>query len=211
MSKLSTRARVTLLTMTCFIAMLVSAAVAQQNRAAIRPAAAPVAVTDGSYPGEIRAFAGEACPSNWLPADGRELQVAAHASLNAAIGDLWGSTNVSSFQLPDLRGEFLRGWNHNRDNGDPSSRERIIPPGAPIDASRGSDQVGTSQRDQFLRHQHTTDLTARWGDKYADTIGFSADNGEHPHGGFSLPTTPTGGAETRPRNVYVLYCIRDGR
>jgi hypothetical protein len=47
------------------------------------------------------------------------------------------------------------------------------------------------------------------GDKYADTIGWSADNGQHPGGNFTIGTNAPGGNETRPTNAYVTYCIRD--
>lgn len=170
-------------------------------------AAAPI---PGVYSGEIRAFAGASCPAGWLLADGTEVMVAQHQNLNAAIGDLWGSTANDRFKLPDLRGTFLRGWNNSRaSGGDPEATTRSIPAGAPVSA-KGGDQVGTNQSDAFRSHNHKTPATARWGDKYADVIGFSADNGQYPGGAnTNLPTDSNGGTETRPQNVYVLYCIKD--
>ena len=172
----------------------------------------PKMVAPGEFAGEIRAFGGQSCPANWLVADGTELPEAGHASLVAAIGDLWGSTEAGKFKLPDLRGTFLRGWNQGRDGkgSDPEAAGREIPPGAPINPSTKGNQVGTYQNDQFRSHSHSITKTARWGDKFADDIGWGADNGSHPHGGFTFTTDATGGAESRPSNVYVLFCIRDG-
>jgi hypothetical protein len=91
------------------------------------------ALAGAAYPGEIRAFAGSNCPVGWLIADGSEVKDADHPALVAAIGDLWGSSAVGKFKLPDLRGVFIRGWNNNRSDGDPQAADRTIPQGAPID------------------------------------------------------------------------------
>jgi len=42
----------------------------------------PKMVAAGEFAGEIRAFGGQACPANWLVADGTELPEAGHASLS---------------------------------------------------------------------------------------------------------------------------------
>jgi len=177
-----------------------------------RPKAAPLAAAAGEYPGEIRAFAGEHCPANWLPANGAELDSGSHKSLEAAISDLWGARTTGKFYLPDLRGVFMRGWNKDRagQGSDPEAPGRQIPPGAPVDPAIKGNQVGTYQDDQIINHQHAITQTARWGDRYGNDIGWGADNGQHPNGNFTIPTSPAGGTETRPKNVYVLFCIRDG-
>src|SRR5215471_11320816 len=101
----------------CVLGIGVVTFVAQTKLAAPKQslAAPPKMVAPGEFAGEIRAFGGQACPTNWLVADGTELPEAGHASLLAAIGDLWGSTETGKFKLPDLRGSFLRGWNQGRD------------------------------------------------------------------------------------------------
>jgi microcystin-dependent protein len=199
----------------CLLLIFASATVWAQNKVPAKKVSqkAPLAAVPGEYPGEIRAFAGEQCPANWLVADGKELDTSAHKGLEAAISDLWGASAPGKFNLPDLRGVFLRGWNQSRagTGADPEAPGRQIPPGAPIDATLQGNQVGTYQDDQFGSHSHQITQTARWGDKVADTIGWGADNGQHPHGNFSIPTSAAGGPETRPKNVYILYCIRDGK
>jgi microcystin-dependent protein len=179
----------------------------------VLPKTAPVAPAPEGYPGEIRAFAGPIPPVGWMLCDGRELNETDYPKLYAAIGDLWGSSGKGKFNIPDLRGAFLRAWNEKRTDrwADPEAAGRLIPPGAPVDPNVMGNQVGTLQADQFLSHTHVTTLTARWGDKFADTIGWSADNGQHPHGPFDIATAPNGGAETRPKNAYVMFCLRDGK
>jgi len=170
----------------------------------------PKLIAPGEYAGEIRAFGGSMCPKNWLVADGTELPTQGHQALSDAIGDLWGATQQTTFMLPDLRGVFLRGWNRDRaNNGDPEAKARSIPQGAPYNSTDLGNQVGTYQPDQFLSHTHTLPLSSRWGDKYSSTTGFSNDDGQFT-GLVQPPTNAAGGTETRPRNVYVLYCIRDG-
>src|SRR4051812_36434165 len=89
----------------------VSSSAHAQRAGAARPIETPLKPLppDQAYAGEIRAFAGEKCPPNWLPADGTEYPEKDHKGLLAAIGDLWGATTISTFKVPDLRGVFLRG------------------------------------------------------------------------------------------------------
>lgn len=180
----------------------------------LTPTSAPAAVaTAGVYPGEVRAFAGPIPPKGWLVCDGREFSESEYQLLYQAIGDLWGSSAPGKFKIPDLRGLFLRGRNDTRVDryNDPESAGRELSAGAPVDPALRGNQVGSLQGDQFFLHRHTTRLTARWGDKYGDTIGWGADNGQHPAGVISQDTDVSGGAETRPRNAYVLFCIFTGK
>jgi hypothetical protein len=203
----TTNSRVTI---TVLLVLLAAMAGATQVRPRVAAAALKPLPPDYAYPGEVRAFAGETCPTNWLLADSAEYPTAAHKRLEAAIGDLWGSSAPGMFKVPDLRGMFMRGWQQGRpvgDGGDPEAATRTIPPGAPIDPTAKGNHVGTSQGDTFTQHVHTTTLTGRWGDHHGDTPGWGIDDGQWAN--YSLPTSPAGGTETRPRNVYLLFCIRD--
>jgi hypothetical protein len=195
---------------TMFLVLLAALVGATQSKPLAAATAPNPLPPDYAYPGEVRAFAGEACPESWLVADGKEYPTSAHKRLEAAIGDRWGSSSTSTFKVPDLRGMFLRGWQRDRvaSEGDPEAASRAIPPGAPIDAA-GGNHVGTFQGDMFARHSHTTTLTGRWGDHHGDTAGWGYDDGNWPGGGVGIATSTEGGAETRPRNVYLLFCIRD--
>ena len=65
--------------------------------------------------GEVRAFAyGGKCPATWLKADGSPLPKKDYPELEQAIKVTWGEPDQLTFNLPDLRGVFLRGWNDGR-------------------------------------------------------------------------------------------------
>ena len=89
---------------------------------------------------------------------------------------------------PDLRGVFLRGRNYDRPptDGNPS----------------GDTPLGTYQVDELKSHDHGYTV---YNDKIPRTGGSTADiwRNDKP-----ARTTPTGGLETRPRNVTVNYYIR---
>ena len=134
--------------------------------------------------GAVMAFAMFVVPTGWLMCNGAEVSRSTYAALFSAIGTTYGSGNGSTtFNLPDLRGEFVRGY----------------------DDARGVDPgrwVGHFQSDQIGSHAHTYDRPSISGGTQA--VG----------GNNSLPqvngswTGSTGGNETRPRNVALLYCIK---
>lgn len=61
-------------------------------------------------PGTVIAFAGGTVPNGWLLCDGSAIDRTTHARLYNAIGVAHGHGNGSTtFNLPDFRGQFLRG------------------------------------------------------------------------------------------------------
>lgn len=107
-------------------------------------------------------------------------QSGTQTGIHAPFGDGDGST---TFNVPDLRGEFVRGWDS----------------GAGVDTNRS---FGSSQADAFATHTHT--VTA---------VGSGANSPGSPCGGIatspsSLTTGATGGTETRPKNIAMMYCIK---
>ena len=53
--------------------------------------------------GEVRPFAFGQAPKDWLPCDGRVLEVSQHAALFSVIETRFGGDGQKTFQLPDLR------------------------------------------------------------------------------------------------------------
>ncbi|MDF2867072.1 MAG: phage Tail Collar Domain protein [Gammaproteobacteria bacterium] len=89
-----------------------------------------------SLTGIVVPFAGKNPPSGWLECDGRAVNRILEAKLFNIIGDTFGKGDGSNtFNLPDLRGEFIRGWDHERG----------------IDPER---KLGHSQEDQLQTHRH---------------------------------------------------------
>ena len=61
--------------------------------------------------GALMYYATTNIPSGWLFCDGSAVTRATYASLYSAIGTTYGSGDGSTtFNLPDLRGQFIRSW-----------------------------------------------------------------------------------------------------
>lgn len=135
-------------------------------------------------PGDIKYTARSAAPDRWLKANGAAVSRTAYAELFAAIGTTYGAGDgFNTFNLPDLRGEFLRGWDDGRG----------------VDGGR---VLGSWQADAFKSHSHPIQMYEsgdRFGNRPADASGFT---NQVAH------TDSVGGPETRPRNVALLTCIK---
>lgn len=63
--------------------------------------------------GQIIPLANETVPTGYLECDGSAVSRTTYADLFTAIGTAWGNGDGSTtFNVPDLRGVFLRGWDH---------------------------------------------------------------------------------------------------
>jgi len=158
-------------------------------------------------PGAVIAYMGTNAPNGWLLCDGSAISRTQYASLFAVIGTSSGyGDTTTTFNLPDLRGVFLRGVNGTRSdgNGDPDAANR---PG-PANGANGGNAVGSYQRDQLRSHTHTGSREIGYNQGYNGSglhgSEWQADTGRQD--GFV--TDPTGGSETRPVNVYVNYIIK---
>lgn len=144
--------------------------------------AAPVSIV--SY------FASNTAPTGWVKANGAALSRATYARLFAKIGVTFGAGNGSTtFNVPDLRGEFIRGWDDGRG----------------VDANRA---FGSFQADMFKSHTHEL-----WGNDRGTfngqlfAAGLYQDDAERAASDVGAIRN-TGGAETRPRNIALLACIK---
>jgi microcystin-dependent protein len=150
-------------------------------------ARANLGIVDSAFlpSGMVAPFAMNAAPTGWLECDGSAVSRTTYASLFTAVGTTHGSGDGSTtFNLPDLRGEFIRGWDHGRG----------------IDSGRS---FGSSQADDFEAHTHTFSV------KTSDTEGGAfADATTTSTGSGTVTTDSTGGAETRPRNIALLYAVK---
>jgi microcystin-dependent protein len=59
--------------------------------------------------GEVMPFAGNFVPTDYLPADGRLLQIADYTALFSLIGTFYGGDGMTTFAVPDLRGRTIIG------------------------------------------------------------------------------------------------------
>ena len=155
---------------------------------------------NGLPAGAISYFAMGSAPQGYLKANGATVSRTTYAELFAAIGTAYGAGDgVNTFKLPDLRGEFVRGWDDGRG----------------IDSGR---VMGSWQADELKNHNHQL-YDASAGDPTVPPGVDSRDWGfdTRPWNGVSKPLSygsPTfrtsfyGGTETRPRNCAMLACIK---
>ncbi|MEI6604888.1 MAG: tail fiber protein, partial [Verrucomicrobiota bacterium] len=62
--------------------------------------------------GTIVAYGGITAPTGWFMCDGTSKSRTTYAALYAAISSAFGSSSTTEFNVPDLRGRFLRGWDN---------------------------------------------------------------------------------------------------
>lgn len=150
-------------------------------------------------PGALISFAGATCPVGSIEADGSSLlRAGKYASLFAATGTIYGTADGTHFNLPDLRGKFERGWSHGTSNDpDRASRTACNAGGAT------GDNVGSCEADQFKAHTHLGQVQNGAAASFGGIIVWKLNTGSPTD-----PTSSSGGNETRPLNVYVLYCVK---
>ena len=178
-------------------------------------AALPQAVPTGS----VHVMATTTAPSGYLKCNGAAVSRTTYADLFGIIGTTWGEGDGSStFNVPDLRGEFVRGW---ADNGS-------------VDSGRS---FASSQSDQNKQHNHgVTDgghnhsindpghihqvqySNSDSGDGVIEESGTGL-SGQEPTlsatTGITINNATTGisinndgGSEARPRNIAMMYVIK---
>lgn len=67
------------------------------------------AVDQLPYLGTVALVAADYCPTNSLPADGRELQAREQQALYALLLNCFGGEEQKTFKLPDLSGKAPKG------------------------------------------------------------------------------------------------------
>jgi microcystin-dependent protein len=169
--------------------------------------------------GSVIAFATETPPLGFLQCDGSTVSRTTYSSLFSVIGTTFGIGDGSTtFEIPDLRGEFIRGWDNGAGN-DPDSGSRT-------DSGDGTtgDNVGTKQSYKTEDHKHATPFSAGGtGNIGYDSTGafgtsatsFTRDKRDSNAGDtgtnaawLTNDTLESTSGETRPRNVYMMYCIK---
>ena len=144
-------------------------------------------IGNGSVPpGAVMHFAMNSVPTGWLRANGAAVSRTTFAALFNAIGTTYGAGDGSTtFNLPDLRGEFLRGWDDGRG----------------VDSGRA---FGSAQAGEIQSHTHVVQNVS------TSSADVSFVNMAHVNamGNGSRTSNATGGTETRPRNVALLACIK---
>ena len=164
---------------------------------------------NSDFIGLIGMFPTTTAPAGWLKANGAAVSRTAYAALFSRIGTVSGAGNgTTTFNLPDLRAEFLRGLDDGRgvDTGRALGSAQAFAVQTPVMANGGTFKaffVSTSRTGNFASS--------------VDAINSISESG--PLGNFSDPigavetssisrATIALASETRPRNVALLACIK---
>ena len=170
-------------------------------------------IVAGVPTGSVFCMAVISIPSGYLECNGAAVSRTTYSALFAVIGTAYGSGNGSTtFNLPDLRGEFIRG----------------------VDRGRGVDSgrnIASSQGSQNAQHNHSATSTSTVTDPgHKHNLNFNmgsiissggafglkdsgnADRMFTATTGISVSTSTSignqGGNESRPRNVAMMYIIK---
>ena len=173
-------------------------------------------IANGVPAGSVFTFATTTVPSGYLECNGAAVSRSTYASLFSAISTTWGVGDGSStFNLPDLRGQFVRGWDNS----------------AGVDSGRS---FASSQSDQNKEHNHTASTTSLTGGIRKISEGFGAggsatgvftktsdgnnsitgSSSTSPVGGVDFDGSHThtiandGGTEVRVKNYALMYVIK---
>lgn len=151
----------------------------------------PPGASSSVPPGAVFWFPTNTVPAGYLECNGAAVSRSTYAALNAVaaaisygapfgVGD--GST---TFNLPDLRGYFLRAWDDS----------------AGVDPGR---TIGSIQADAVIAHTHTINLNT--GGQGATNAGNTAQ--QVGTNSTTNGQSPAGGTETRPKNVALMPVIK---
>ena len=161
--------------------------------------------------GSVYTFAGATVPTGWLKCNGALLSRTTYASLFAVIGTTYGAGDGSTtFALPDLRGEFVRG----ADDGRGVDAGRVL---GSAQAGQNASHTHTASTSPAGGHSHVFENLARMPDQdrgIGNASLWSIDStvtqttsavGDHIH---AVTVNADGGNESRPRNVAMHYIIK---
>ena len=151
--------------------------------------------------GTIIAFAADNPPTGYLACNGQEVSRTTYSALFSVIGTKYGAGDGSTtFKVPDLRGEFLRGTGTNtttRHSGESVGVHQNE--GLPNISGTLGDVESNSASGAFSRTTGTVHVGTGNGASTFGTITFSASNSNAIYGASSHVT---------PTNTSVLYCIK---
>ena len=168
--------------------------------------------------GSVMPFASDAgkVPAGWLLCDGKEINRLEYLNLFNVIGTAWGyGNNSTTFNLPDMRGVFLRGV-----SGDSGKDEDTALRASLKDGGNSANNVGSYQSDAIrnitgeIETGHSLSL---FGLEGLGAIRKHGTNGQSTGGGagvfskgftFDASRVVPVGNDNRPQNVYVNYIIK---
>jgi microcystin-dependent protein len=143
--------------------------------------------------------------AGYMPCDGRTLSKTnpQYVELFNQIKTFYGGDD-ENFCVPDYRGRFMRGTDYGAGR-DKDAGTRTAPTALKFPGNSG-DNVGSLEAGGILAHTHS--YAANGGDYWHNNYGGLQSPGVYTENDTTGGTSSSsGGAETRPKNVYINYVI----
>lgn len=184
-------------------------------------------IVQGVPSGAVFCLAVSAVPADYLECNGQSVSRTTYAALFAVIGTTYGGSG-SSFNVPDLRGEFVRGWDHGRGidsgrsiaNAQGSQYAQHNHAAGSLDVANKSLTGSATKIAESFTHGVTSGIFSRGSNQNDNLTPSSVDtsstgtlniDASHDHS-ISGNTGNRGGtgnsSETRPRNIAMMYIIK---
>lgn len=171
---------------------------------------------DNLLAGSISAFAMEVPPEGWLECNGQAVSRTKYERLFRKIGTRFGAGNGSTtFNLPDLQNEFIRGWDHVRSLGSKQGsafqdhRHGFTGTSTSISSGSHSHWTGCGGSYKFRKGSISSKTTVM---DYNSSGRSGTESHSHTFTPYGTVTNASSGNrdtnETRPRNMALMYCIK---
>ena len=154
-------------------------------------------VVNAELTGSVHIFATQTTPLGFIKCNGAVLSRTSYADLFEKVGTTFGEGDgETTFQIPDLRGEFIRVCDDAR--------------GIDVDREFGSYQSAEVEEHKHLSpHVDDNTLGHPWGyEERTHNADVSGTSGNLSAADVSIYTSPYGGTETRPRNIALAAYIK---
>jgi len=165
-------------------------------------------VSAGILIGQVSFFTMSTAPTGWLKCNGAAISRTTYAKLFAVTGTTYGVGNGSTtFNLPDLRGEFIRGFDDGRavDTG----RTFGTAQSHALQSFTGSFSCASSAGANAWMNQFSGAFTGTLDTPTGANITVSGANARAQSTTFNPASAGANtAAETRPRNLALLACIK---
>jgi len=169
--------------------------------------------------GSVMPFAGDASkvPDGWLLCDGSAVSRSDYAALYGVIGTAWGSgNNATTFNLPDMRGMFLRGVSAD------AGKDVDVNARLPLkDGGNSGNNVGSYQGDAIRNITgRITSIYSGGNSSVCEATGAFSRTDQRVQGNqyaqdraaatidLNASLVVPVGSDNRPQNVYVNYIIK---
>lgn len=158
----------------------------------------PTQVYDSVPIGSVHFFATSAAPTGYLECDGSVVSKSTYNDLYLVIKDTFSSpVSTNHFRLPDLRGEFIRGWDAGRN----------VDTGRVFGSSQDATGIDNRPAKYTLSDPNTNQGEIEINYTNADSTSTTGSAPWQKSADWAVNQTSTF-FTTRPRNIALLPCIK---